>query len=70
MSQFGMQMPGSHARQRPGPNVYTALFFIAVVCLLGAVVIVWQAGTKVSPESGALAPFSLQDSNAIRLDGR
>ena len=70
MSQFGMQMPGSHVRQRPGPNVYTALFFVAVVCLVAAVVIVWQAGTKVSPESGALAPFSMQDSNTIRLGGQ
>lgn len=31
-------------------NVYTALLFVAVACLVGAVAVVWVQGTKVAPK--------------------
>jgi hypothetical protein len=58
MSQFGMQMPGGRGRRAASPDVYTALAFVAVVFLIGACVIMWQAGMKVAPQ-GAGTPFDL-----------
>lgn len=42
-------MPGSQARRGGTMNVYTALLFVAVLCLAGALGVVWVQGTKVSP---------------------
>jgi len=67
MSQFGMQLPGSQRTRRSGPNAYSALLFLAVVCLGAACAYVWIEATKLSPGSGFAAPFSLQNSNDIRL---
>ncbi|MGD9693173.1 MAG: hypothetical protein AB7G17_10320 [Phycisphaerales bacterium] len=49
MSQLGMQLPGSQARRGGSMNVYTALLFVAVMCLAGALGMVWVQGTKVAP---------------------
>lgn len=68
MSQFGMQMPGaSMASRKASMNVYTGLMFAAVVCLAAAVALMWQAATRVSPKTGAMAPFSFQDQSRIDL---
>lgn len=50
MSQLGMQLPGNQARRGGTMNVYTALLFVAVACLVGAVAVVWVQGTKVAPK--------------------
>lgn len=49
MSQMGMQMPGAGARRRPAFNVYTGLMFMAVVCLVAAVALVFMQAQKVGP---------------------
>lgn len=58
MSQFKMQMPGGRGRRAAGPDVYTAMAFAAVVFLLVACIIMWQAGMKVAPK-GAGTPFEM-----------
>jgi len=65
MGQMGMQMPGARTVRRPQLNVYTALAFIAVVVLLLACGLVWQASAKLSPASGLMAPFEIQDESRI-----
>lgn len=67
MSQLGMQMPGSAGARRSSLTVYDALMFLAVVCLGAAVATMWLASTQVSPQQGAMAPFSLQQPNQISL---
>lgn len=68
MSQFGLQMPGSQQRRSSTLTVYTGLLFLAVVALGAAVVLVWRAGTELSPDEGVTAPFALQEQNQIRLN--
>jgi hypothetical protein len=58
MSQIGMQMPGARARRGGGPDIYTALAFVAVVFLATACVLVYQAGTKVGKDG---SPFTIHD---------
>lgn len=68
MSQFAMQMPGSQlAGRRPSMNVYTGLMFVAVVVLGVACAMMWRSATLVSPQQGAMAPFSLQEPNRISI---
>ena len=68
MSQLGMHMPGSVGPRKSGPNVYTGLLFLAVVCLGAACYVVWMNGMKLTPGDGALAPLTeLQDPNRIKL---
>jgi len=67
MSQIGMNLPGSQRKRGPSMNIYTGLLFLAVVCLGAAVVIVWTAGMKLSPEAGAMGAFKVQDANRISL---
>lgn len=64
MSQFGMQMPGGRTSKGAGPDVYTALMFVAVVALGVAVGVVWVAGGTVGPEG---SPIELHDQNGVRL---
>ncbi len=66
MSQFKMQMPGGRARRYAGPDVYTALAFVAVAFLVVACAIMWQAGMKVAPE-GAGTPFEMQKAGSVKL---
>ena len=66
--QMGMQMPGGGARRGPTMNVYTGLTFLAVVCLAAATILVWVSASRLAPpNSGALAPLTVQDENSIRL---
>jgi hypothetical protein len=67
MSQMGLQMPGARTVRRPQLNVYTALAFAAVVILAIATGLVWTASARLSPESGVMAPFAVQDENNIRF---
>jgi hypothetical protein len=60
MSQFKMQMPGGRGRRFAGPDVYTAMAFIAVAFLAAACVIMWQAGMKVAPKDAG-SPFQLHE---------
>ncbi len=66
MSQFKMQMPGGRGRRSASPDVYTAMAFVAVVFLIVACVIMWQAGMKVAPKD-ASSPFDMQQSGSIKL---
>lgn len=68
MSQLGMNLPGSKRMLGASMNIYTGLLFLAVVCMAAAVALVWQAGAELSPDQGAMAPFSLQDANRIQLN--
>ncbi|HLO40042.1 MAG TPA: hypothetical protein VK176_03400 [Phycisphaerales bacterium] len=60
MSQFKMQMPGGRARRAGGPDVYTAMAFVAVAFLAAACIIMWQAGMKVAPQDAG-SPFQLHE---------
>jgi len=66
MSNFGMQMPGGARSRGPGPDVYTALMCVGAVCMIAAVVMLYLAGTKVSPDG---QPWKIQEkgANQIRL---
>lgn len=67
--QMGMQMPGGGARRGPSMNVYTGLSFLAVVCLGAASVLVWMSASRLAPpNSGMMAPLTVQDANSIRLE--
>lgn len=66
MTQFKMQMPGGRARRYAGPDVYTALAFVAVAFLIAACIIMWQAGMKVAPQ-GASSPFDMQTAGSIKI---
>lgn len=59
MSQLGMQMPGSHRRRRPVPNVYAGLLLGAVVCLAAAVGFMFYAGMRVGPGGDAMGALKL-----------
>jgi len=64
MSQMGMQMPGgAGARRKGGPNVYTGLMFLAVLCLGAAVVLVFLQAEKIGPasESGPMKAVTIHD---------
>lgn len=66
MSNFGMQMPGGSRSRGAGPDVYTALMCVGTVCMIAAVVMLYLAGTKVSPDG---QPWKIQEKgqNKIRL---
>jgi hypothetical protein len=64
MSQFGMQMPGGRQNKGAGPDVYTALMFLAVVAMGVAVAMLYVAGTKVAPDGN---PLKIQEPNKIQL---
>lgn len=64
MSNFGMQMPGGGRSRGPSPDVYTALMCVGTVCMIVAVVLLWFAGAKVSPEG---SPLKIQDPSRIQL---
>ena len=64
MSNFGMQMPGGSLSRGPSPDVYTALMCVGIVCMIAAVVMLYLAGTKVSP---AGQPWKVQDPTRIEL---
>ncbi|MEN0020580.1 MAG: hypothetical protein AAF747_06835 [Planctomycetota bacterium] len=64
MSQFGMQMPGGRARQRPEPDVYTGLMVLATVALLAACALVYLQSVKIGPDGNAIG---LQDESSIRI---
>lgn len=66
MADFGMQMPGGRAKQRPSVNVYTALMFAASVALAVALGVVWFSASAVGPGGNALG---LQDPDRIDLAG-
>ncbi|HVZ93603.1 MAG TPA: hypothetical protein VG797_03750 [Phycisphaerales bacterium] len=67
MSQFGMQMPGSQRTRSSGPNVYSALMLVAVVCLLGAVIVVFRAGMMVGPGGDFMGAFQIHPSGQVKL---
>lgn len=70
MSQMGMQMPGGPgARRRGGPNVYSGLMFLAVVCLTAAVALVYIQAQKVGPStvSGPMKALTIQAEGDIRI---
>lgn len=58
MSQFGMQMAGGRARRAASPDVYTALMLAATIFLVAAIVVMFNAGSKVGKDG---SPFGLQD---------
>ena len=64
MSQFGMQMPGGRARRSASMDIYTALAFAAVVFLVVACVMMWQAAAKVGKGG---SPFEFQKAGAIEF---
>ena len=64
MSNFCMQMPGGSRSRGPSPDVYTALMCVGIVCMIAAVVMLYLAGTKVSP---AGQPWKVQDPTRIEL---
>ncbi len=64
MSNFGMQMPGGARSRGPSPDVYTALMCVGTVCMIAAVVMLYLAGTKVSPEG---QPWKIQEPGRIQL---
>lgn len=66
MSNFGMQMPGGGRSRGPSPDVYTALMCVGTVCMIGAVVMLYIAGSKVAPDG---QPWKIQQSgqNQIQL---
>jgi hypothetical protein len=64
MNQFGMQMPGGKAKRGGSPDVYTALMFVAVVCLAVASAFVYVQGSKVGKEGSA---FAIQEAGDIKL---
>ncbi|MEM1330163.1 MAG: hypothetical protein AAGG07_06350 [Planctomycetota bacterium] len=66
--QVKMSLPGSRPGSGAKPDVYTALLFLATVALLAASGFMWgYAHQQVSPEPGAMAPFSVQESGNVRL---
>lgn len=65
MAQFGMQMPGGRAAKSAGPDVYTAMAFIASAAMLAAVVMLWLAASRVSPDG---SPLSVQEAGAGKVD--
>lgn len=67
MSQLGMQLPGAQARRGASMNVYTGLMFVAVVCLIAAIVVVFRAGTMLAPEG---QPWKVHPAQQpVRLSG-
>ncbi len=50
MSQFGMQMPASRGRRGSTMDAATAIAGVAVMCLLVACFVMWQAGSRVAPD--------------------
>jgi hypothetical protein len=64
MTQFGMQMPGGRAKRSASMDIYTALAFAAVVFLVVACVMMWQAASKVGKGGN---PFELQKAGSIDL---
>lgn len=64
MNQMGMQMPGGKSRRGAGVDVYTALMFVAAMCLLAACGFVFVQGGKVGP---AGSPFKLHGDGAVQL---
>jgi hypothetical protein len=64
MSNFGMQMPGGSRSRGPSPDVYTALMCVGTVCMIAAVVMLYLAGTKVSPGG---QPWKIQEPSRIEL---
>lgn len=66
MTQFGMQMPGGRAKRSAIMDIYTALAFAAVVFLVVACIMMWQAAAKVGVDG---KPFELQKagSGTIKL---
>ncbi|TVQ62261.1 MAG: hypothetical protein EA379_05360 [Phycisphaerales bacterium] len=68
MTQLGMQLPGSHGRRMSASmNVYTALMFVACLCLLAAVVVVYRAGSGIAPEGQPWKTHPAQQ--PVRLPG-
>lgn len=63
MSQMGMQIPGAR-RRSTSLDIYTGLGFLAVVFLIVACVVVWQAASKVGKDGDAL---SLQEPGRISI---
>ncbi len=71
MSQLGMQMPGSHRRRRPTPNVYAGLLLGAVICLGAAVGFMVYAGMKVGPGGDIMGAFKLHpNQGTLKVGGR
>lgn len=65
MSEFGMQMPGGRASRGPSMDVYTALMFVAVLALFGAVLfMVLYALPAVGPDGSM---FQLQEAGRVRV---
>ena len=68
MSQLGMQLPGSQGRRASASmNVYTALMFVAVLCLGAAVFVVFRAGSGIAPDGQAWKVHPSQQQ--VRLPG-
>ena len=63
MSQFGMQVPGGRIKRGATADVYTAMAAVMIVFLLAAVVVMFQAASKV----GKVTPIGLQDPAKIEL---
>ncbi|GJQ30708.1 MAG: hypothetical protein HBSAPP03_25920 [Phycisphaerae bacterium] len=64
MSQFGMQMAGGRVRRAASPDVYTALAVVATIFLVAALVVMFNAGSRVGKGG---SPFGLQDAKRIEL---
>lgn len=67
MSQYGMQMPGTHLQRGPSMNVYTGLLGAAALALLAACAFVAIEGAKIGPDG---SPFGVHqyDAQAKKYD--
>lgn len=64
MSNFGMQMPGGRQVRAAGPDVYTALMFVAVLSLGTALGVVYWAGSLIGPDGSA---FGVHEAGRVEL---
>lgn len=64
MSQFGMQMPASRGRRGSSLDTATAVAGVAVLCLLVACFVMWQAGSRVGSDGQW---WKLQEPGKIQL---
>jgi hypothetical protein len=64
MSQFGMQMPGGQIQRGASMNVYTGLFFLAVIALLAACVWMYMQVRLIAPGGQV---FSVQEPDKIQF---
>ena len=64
MSQFGMQMPASRSRRGSSMDAATVIAGVAVLCLVAACFVMWQAGSRVAPDGQW---WNLQKAGSIKI---